>query len=33
MTKEALIAIVVALLAVGIYKLLEFLGMILVGGP
>jgi hypothetical protein len=33
MAREALIAIAVALLAVGIYKLLDFLGMVLVGGP
>jgi hypothetical protein len=31
--KDALIAIGVAALAVGIYKLLGFLGMVLVGGP
>ena len=31
--KDALIAIGVAALAVGIYKLLGFLGMALVGGP
>jgi hypothetical protein len=31
--REAIIAIGVAALAVGIYKLLGFLGMVLVGGP
>jgi hypothetical protein len=32
MAREALIAIVVAVLVVGIYKLLGFLGLVLVGG-
>ena len=32
MAREALVAIVVAVLAVGIYKLLGFLGQVLVGG-
>jgi hypothetical protein len=33
MVREALIAIAVAVLTVGIYKPLEILGMALVGGP
>jgi hypothetical protein len=33
MAREALIAIGVALLIFGTYKLLDFLGMVLVGGP
>jgi hypothetical protein len=33
MAREAIIAIGVAVLAIGIYKLLGYLGLVLVGGP
>jgi hypothetical protein len=33
MAREAIIAIGVAVLTVGVYKLLGYLGMVLVGGP
>ncbi len=33
MARDALIAIGVALIAVGLYELLELLGAVLVGGP